>query len=64
MRVFPKLPILLIATSAIALTACQSRDQRRQELAYVERPVEQLQPRKPLFSTTETLTAVCTVCSG
>ena len=42
MRVSTKLPLLLITTAALALTACQSRENRRQELAYVERPVEQL----------------------
>lgn len=41
MRISKSLPILLIATAAVALTACQS-GKRRQELAYVERPVEQL----------------------
>ena len=42
MRLSSKFPILLIATAALTLTACQSRDKRRQELAYVERPVEAL----------------------
>jgi outer membrane protein assembly factor BamD len=35
------LPFLAITVSALALTACQS-NRRNQELAYVERPVEQL----------------------
>lgn len=34
--------IVLVTTAALALTACQSRSSRREELAYVERPVEQL----------------------
>ena len=42
MRLSSKLPILLIATAALTLTACQSREKRREELAYVERPVEAL----------------------
>ncbi|MEQ3648400.1 outer membrane protein assembly factor BamD [Hyphomonas sp.] len=42
MRLSSKLPILLIAAAALTLTACQSREKRREELAYVERPVEAL----------------------
>ncbi|MDX1291677.1 MAG: outer membrane protein assembly factor BamD [Hyphomonas sp.] len=42
MRLSSKFPIILIATAALTLTACQSRDKRREELAYVERPVEAL----------------------
>ncbi|KCZ50539.1 hypothetical protein HY29_07185 [Hyphomonas beringensis] len=42
MRFTKAYPIVLVATAAIALTACQSRRDRQQELAYVERPVEQL----------------------
>ncbi|WP_035617701.1 outer membrane protein assembly factor BamD [Hyphomonas johnsonii] len=33
---------LVIITCLVALTACQSANKRRQELAYVERPVEQI----------------------
>jgi outer membrane protein assembly factor BamD len=42
MRLSSKFPILLLATAALTLTACQSREKRREELAYVERPVEAL----------------------
>ena len=38
-----KLPIAgLLSATVLAVTACQSSDERRQQLAYVERPVEQL----------------------
>ncbi|MEZ5998776.1 MAG: outer membrane protein assembly factor BamD [Hyphomonas sp.] len=38
----PAKPIALALVAAIALTACQSRSKRQEEVAYVERPVEQL----------------------
>lgn len=41
MRTSSVLPLLAMTLGAVALTACQSGD-RRQSLAYVERPVEQL----------------------